>query len=154
MASDSDVEQFTCTAQGIGILGDTKVQITGTDWNLQLDEPEEEGGTNKGANPMQYLIAALAGCENEQAAVIAEELKIKIEKIEWNVTVDLDLAGFEGKNLNLTQPYKAASITGKVTTDGTVDQVASLAASLAARCPIRRLLVNSGVDVQSNITKA
>lgn len=55
MASNSDVEQFACTAQGIGILGDTKVQITGTDWNLQLDEPEEEGGTNKGANPMQWV---------------------------------------------------------------------------------------------------
>lgn len=38
-------------------------------------------------------------------------------------TVDLDLAGFEGKNLNLKQPYKAASVTGKVFTDGTADQV-------------------------------
>eukprot|EP00040_Diaphanoeca_grandis_P018045 m.94896 g.94896 ORF g.94896 m.94896 type:complete len:332 (-) comp26765_c0_seq2:7-1002(-) len=148
------VERFHCTAQGSGILGDTNVQITGTEWKLLLDEPTEDGGNNKAPNPMQNFIAALTACENEQAAVIAGELKIKIEKIDWTVQVDLDLAGFEGKDLKLTQPFTATSINATVATDGTAEQVVSLAASLHARCPIRRLLINSGVDVKSNVTKA
>ena len=58
MASDSEVERFECTAQGIGIMGDTKVQIKDSEWTLQLDEPESDGGTNKGANPMQWVPCA------------------------------------------------------------------------------------------------
>lgn len=119
-----------------------------------MDEPEAEGGKNQNANPMQFFVASLVGCENELAAVVASELKIKIEKIEWDVAVDLNLDGFEGEDLKLEQPYTGARIDGKVFTDGTPEQVASLAASLHSRCPIRRLLVNSGVVVQSNIVKA
>jgi putative redox protein len=135
-------------------LANFQVQITGTPWKFVIDEPESDGGKNQNANPMQFFIGSLVSCENELAAVVASELKIKIEKIEWDVELGLNLDGFEGEDLKLEQPYTSARITATVVTDGTAEQVASLAASLHARCPIRRLLVNSGVDVQSEITKA
>jgi uncharacterized OsmC-like protein len=141
------VERFSCTAVGSGIMGDTQVQITGASWKFVLDEPVEDGGKNQNANPMQFFIASLVACENEQAAVVAGELKINISKIEWTVDVELDLAGFTGDNTELGQPYTSASISAKVTTDGTAKQVAALGKSIAARCPITQLLVNSGVKV-------
>lgn len=157
MKSDTpkiELEKFSCTAQGTGILGDTQVQITGTEWKFVIDEPVADGGKNQNGNPMHHYISSLTGCENEQAAVVAAEMGIKIEKIEFEVDVDIDLGAFGGGNLKLTQPYQQAVIRAVVTTDGTDAQVKELGESIAARCPVRRLLVNSGAKVQSSYAKA
>lgn len=147
------VEKFSCTAQGSGIMGDTKVQITGTDWTFLIDEPVEDGGKNQGANPMQTFVSSLVGCENEQAAVVAGEMEMKIDQIEWTVDVDLNLAGFAGKDLSLKQPFVSAVITAAVTTEATEEQVKELGDAVGARCPIRQLLINSGVQVEGHFVK-
>ena len=59
-----NVETFKAKAKGKG--WPTKVAITGTKWNIQVDEPVDDGGSNSGPNPMQYFVASLAGCQNEQ----------------------------------------------------------------------------------------
>ncbi|MFB0926125.1 MAG: OsmC family protein, partial [Vicingaceae bacterium] len=92
--SEQHIETFKATA--IGKDWPTTVNITDTEFTLQLDEPVEEGGTNSGANPMQYFAASLAGCQNEQAQVVAEELAVKLSKINIDLEIDLDLAGFMG----------------------------------------------------------
>ena len=40
---------------------------------------------------MQYFTAALAGCQNEQAQVVAGELSLNIEQIIIKIEIDLDL---------------------------------------------------------------
>ena len=50
---NAHLETFKAQAQGNKIP--TKVSITGTEWTFQLDEPVEDGGTNSGANLMQYF---------------------------------------------------------------------------------------------------
>jgi hypothetical protein len=49
------VETFKAVAHGNG--WPTKVEITNTEWKLQLDEPVEDRGSNSGPNPMQYFTA-------------------------------------------------------------------------------------------------
>ncbi len=88
------LETFKVEAQGNG--WPTKVNIEGTEWNLKLDESIEDGGSNTGANPMQYFSASLAGCQNEQAQVVAGELSLNIEQIDIALEIDLDLSGFMG----------------------------------------------------------
>ena len=50
---ESHLETFKVAAQGNG--WPTKVDILDTEWNLQSDEPVEDGGSNSGPNPMQYF---------------------------------------------------------------------------------------------------
>jgi uncharacterized OsmC-like protein len=38
---------------------------------------------------MQYFAASLAGCQNEQAQVVAEELEVKLSRINIDLEVDL-----------------------------------------------------------------
>ena len=106
------LETFKAQAEGIG--WPTKVTITDTEWKLQLDEPVEDGGSNSGPNPMQYFIASLAGCQNEQANVVADELKLTIERIEIDVEIDLDLAGFMGEADHSNGSYKEVRLEAKV----------------------------------------
>jgi putative redox protein len=148
---NSHLETFKAQAQGNG--WPTKVDIVGTDWKLQLDEPTEDGGSNTGANPMQYFIASLAGCQNEQAQVVAEELSLNIEQINIDVEIDLDLAGFMGTSDHSNGSYKNVRLNAVVHGEVTDEQVKSMGQKVDARCPILALLRTSDCKIESNWSK-
>lgn len=145
------VETFKAEAQGNG--WPTKVDITNTEWTLQLDEPVEDGGLNSGANPMQYFIASLAGCQNEQAQVVAEELSLSIEQINIEIEVDLDLSGFMGMADHSNGSYKNVRLDAIITGEVTDEQAKILGQKVDARCPILALLRTSGCRIESNWSK-
>ncbi|NOQ73132.1 MAG: hypothetical protein GQ574_14090 [Crocinitomix sp.] len=145
------IETFKAKAQGNG--WPTKVNITDTEWQLQLDEPVEDGGSNSGANPMQYFIASLAGCQNEQAQVVAGELSFDISQINIDVEVDLDLSGFMGMSNNSDGSYKSVRLNAEVSGEATDKQIKAMGEKVDARCPILALLRTSGCKIESNWSK-
>lgn len=145
------LETFKVEAQGNG--WPTKVDITDTAWELQLDEPVEEGGLNSGPNPMQYFTASLAGCQNEQAQVVAEELSLNIEQINIKVEIDLDLSGFMGTSDHSNGSYKSVRLDAIVLGAATDEQIKNLGQKVDARCPILALLRTSGCKIESNWRK-
>ena len=145
------LETFKATAQGKG--WPTKVNITDTEWSIQLDESVEDGGTNSGANPMQYFIASLAGCQNEQAQVVADELSLDIEQIDIEVEIDLDLAGFMGMSDHSNGSYKNVRLNAVVLGEATAEQIKDMGQKVDARCPILALLRTSNCNIESNWSK-
>lgn len=60
------------------------------------DEPEILGGTDKGANPIEYLIGAIGSCFAITFQVMASQKGIKLEMVEVDVETDLNAAVFLG----------------------------------------------------------
>ena len=145
--SEQHIETFKATA--IGKDWPTTVQITDTEFTIQIDESVEDGGTNSGPNPMQYFAASLAGCQNEQAQVVAEELEVKISRINIDLEIDLDLAGFMGMSDHSNGSYKSVRMNTIVSGDLTAEQVNELGKRVDARCPILALLRSAGCDITS-----
>lgn len=145
------LETFKARAQGNG--WPTKVDIVDTEWKLQLDEPIEDGGSNTGPNPMQYFIASLAGCQNEQAQVVAEELSLNIQQINIEVEIDLDLSGFMGTSDHSKGSYKNVRLNAVVVGEATDEQIKSLGQKVDARCPILALLLTSDCKIESTWSK-
>ncbi len=148
---NSHLETFKVQAQGKG--QSTKVTITNTEWKLQLDEPIEDGGSNTGPNPMRYFTASLAGCQNEQAQVVADELSLKIAQIDIEIEIDLDLSGFMGMSDNSDGSYKNVRQNVVVLGEVTDEQVKTLGQKVDARCPILALLRSSGCKIESSWSK-
>ena len=145
------LETFKAKAEGKG--WPTKVDIIDTKWTIQLDEPVEDGGTNSGANPMQYFIASLAGCQNEQAQVVAGELSLDIKQIDIEVEIDLDLSGFMGMSDHSNGSYKNVRLNAVVLGEATDEQIKDMGQKVDARCPILALLRTSGCNIESNWSK-
>ena len=148
---NSHLETFKAEAQGKKVP--TKVTITNTEWTLKIDEPIDDGGSNTGPNPMQYFIASLAGCQNEQAQVIAGELALNIAEIEIKIEIDLDLSGFMGMSDNSNGSYKNVRLDAVVLGEVTDEQVKSLGQKVDDRCPILALLRTSGCKIKSSWSK-
>lgn len=140
-------ETFKATAVGKG--WPTTVHISGTEWTLQLDEIEEDGGSNSGANPMQYFAASLAGCQNEQAQVVAEELSLSLGTINIDLEIDLDLSGFMGVAEHSQGSYKQVRLKAVVHGEASQAQVETLGKKVDARCPILGLLKSGGCEIIS-----
>ena len=145
------LETFKAQAQGKG--WPTKVTITDTSWEIQVDEPVEDGGSNSGPNPMQYFAAALASCQNEQAQVVAEELSLDITQIDIQLEIDLDLSGFMGMADHSEGSYKQVRMNTEVLGTITDGQAKALGQKVDARCPILGLLRSSGCKIESSWSK-
>lgn len=148
---NSHLETFKAVAQGKG--WPTIVAITDTEWKLKVDEPVEDGGSNSGPNPMQYFIASLASCQNEQSQVVAEELSLTITQVDINVEIDLDLSGFMGMSDTSNGSYKNVRIDAVVSGDVTNEEVKVLGQKVDDRCPVLALLRTSGCIIDSTWSK-
>ena len=102
---------------------------------------------------MQLFIASLAGCQNEQAQVVAEELSLNITQIDMNIEIDLDLSGFMGMSNNSNGRYKNVRLEAIVSGDVTDKQVNTLGQKVDDRCPILGLLRTSDCNIESNWSK-
>lgn len=61
-----------------------------------IDEPAQLGGTDKGPNPVEYLISGVVSCFTITFQVFASQQGIKLEKVDACIEADLNVAVFLG----------------------------------------------------------
>jgi uncharacterized OsmC-like protein len=75
-------------------------------------------GTDLGANPVEHLLRALAGCMMTTMVYHAALRGIKIEELEMDLEGDLDLRGFLGLSDDVRKGYENIRVNFRVKTDG------------------------------------
>lgn len=136
------------TAQGRW-TGDVRTQVKIRDFEpFLMDEPRALGGTDLGANPMEYMLGALMGCETVLMAIVAQERNFAYEGLEYDLRGTLDLRGLEG--VAGIRPY-FQEITGTVRVTTTEDEAALLdvAKEVERRCPVYTTL--EAADVKFDV---
>ncbi len=78
-------------------IGKFESEVSIRDLTLTIDEPERLGGTNKGPNPVEVLLASLAGCLDFTGTIVAKEMGYELENLEIEVEGDMDPRGVMGK---------------------------------------------------------
>ena len=89
------------------------------------DEPPVLLGNDHGANPVEYLLAGLAGCITTSLVAHAAARGIKIDSIESTLEGDIDLHGF--LQLDDTNPgYQGINISFKIESDASDETLQEL----------------------------
>ena len=101
----------TCV-QGFHSLGQENVHQQS--FELDADEPGALGGTDQGANPVEHLLNALAGCVTTSMVAHAAVRGIPVEEVQSYVEGDIDLQGFLGLDPSVPKGYQNIRITFKV----------------------------------------
>lgn len=81
------------------------------------DEPQVLLGNDNGANPVEYLLAGLAGCITTSLVCHAAARGIKIESIESSLEGDIDLQGLLQIDKNVNPGYEGINISFKIKSD-------------------------------------
>jgi len=106
------------------------------------DEPPVLLGENKGANPVEYLLHAMAGCITTTLVVNAAAKGIKIYSMETSFEGDLNLLGFLGLPGRTKVGYEEIKVTVRIDSDATVEQLNELIQIAERRSPVTNTVKN------------
>ena len=84
---------------------------------MRADEPPILAGGDEGANPVEYLLGALASCVTTSMVAHAAVRGIHIDSLESELEGDIDLNGFLGLSDSTPKGYTDIRIKFRVETD-------------------------------------
>jgi uncharacterized OsmC-like protein len=113
---------------------------------IETDEPPVLLGTDRGANPVECLLAALAGCLTTSLVYHAAARGIEIEEVESTFEGDLDLRGFLGIDETVRNGCENICVAFRIKADAPDDALRELVDLARRRSPVFDALTN-GVSV-------
>lgn len=111
-------------------------------FKLIVDEPEGLGGTDEGANPVEYILAGLAGCINVIGHIVAKELGFTINKLNIEVSGDINPNKFLGSSDDERAGFKFIEINLVPETNADMVTLTKWLAIVEKRCPVKDNLIN------------
>ncbi len=116
---------------------------------IDIDEPQMLLGTDKGANPAEAVLHALAGWITVTIAYKAAAHGIKIEEIESELEGDIDLRGLLEISDDVRNGFENIRVNFKIKADGPEENI-ELFKDLAKGSPVFDMLSNP-VPVTVNV---
>ncbi|MCC5907605.1 MAG: OsmC family protein [Balneolaceae bacterium] len=121
-----------------GFLTDVNIR----NFEFVSDEPAELGGTDKGPNPVEYVLGAFAACQEIVIKAYATVLDIDLKSVNVEVEGDLNLHGF----LNLSDAragFETVSYKTTIETNETdTEKLKTLEKLSVTRCPVLDIIKN------------
>lgn len=106
------------------------------------DEPPVLLGNDQGANPVEYALAALAGCLTTSLVYHAAAQGIQIEEVESILKGDLDLQGFLGLSETVRNGYENIDVTFRIKADAPEEKLKQLVELAQKRSPVFDMISN------------
>ena len=119
-----------------------KTIVTARQFEIVVDEPAELGGTDTGANPVEYVLAAFAGCINVMAHVIAKEMNFELRGVKIDISGDLNPARLFGLSYEDRAGYKQIEVRIKPDCDADAETLKKWKEAIENRCPVSDNLQN------------
>lgn len=111
-------------------------------FKLVVDEPEDLGGTDENANPVEYLLAGLAGCINVVGHLVAKELGFSIRKLKIEITGNINPNKLFGSSSDERAGFKKIDLKLLPETDASIETLVEWLRIVEERCPVKDNLTN------------
>ena len=121
-------------------------------FKLIVDEPNDLGGTDEDANPVEYILAGLAGCINVIGHIVAKELGFEIKKLNIEVSGDINPNKFLGVSNNERAGFKSIGLNLIPETDADINTLSKWLTIVEERCPVKDNL-NNKTPVKLSVEK-
>jgi putative redox protein len=110
---------------------------------VTIDEPASLGGTDRGPNPVELILAALGSCQEITYRAYATALGIPLDSVSVSLIGDIDLRGFFAVDPSVRPGYERVHGTVKLKATGaTTEQLRKLREVVNAHCPVLDILLN------------
>ena len=109
---------------------------------LDNDEPAVLLGTDNGANPVEFVLHALAGCLTTSLVYHAAAQGIRIDEVESQFEGNLDLHGFLGLADEVRNGYENIRVTFKIKADAPQEKLEELCQLAQQRSPVFDIISN------------
>ncbi|MFC5194688.1 OsmC family protein [Bizionia hallyeonensis] len=112
-------------------------------FRLIIDEPEDLGGTDENANPVEYVLAGLAGCVNVVGHLVAKELGFTINTLKIEVEGSINPNKLFGRSNAERAGFKQISLKLIPDTEAPIETLVTWLKIVQERCPVKDNLLNA-----------
>lgn len=124
--------------------GRCRSDIRARHFAIAVSEPEELGGDDSAANPMELILAGLQGCLAVVIETIAKEHKADLRHVQMSTEGSLDVRGFLGQAR--VQPYfQEVSTRIEIDIDLAPEDFEPFIAAVEKRCPAGTMISAANV---------
>ena len=133
--------------------GGPKTFVREQPFELVNDEPPVLLGSDRGPNPVEFVLHALAGCLTTSLVYHAAAKGIRIDSVETRFEGDIDLRGFLGLDPQVRNGYREIRVVMQVEGDAPESELAALCTLAQKRSPVFDI-VSHGTNVAVQFERA
>ena len=141
--------QSRSTVEGFFGLGEE--QKHKSIFTFDADHPECFASEDRGATPVEIVLAALASCLTAGIASVAQLREIQLRSVTATVEGGMDIQGILGMDSEVRPGFDGIKVTYKIDADATPDEVKAIGAQSQKRSAVFDVVTNpTNVTVEVN----
>lgn len=131
--SKSTVEGF----YGLGAEQKHKSQFV-----FEADHPEVFASEDRGATPVELVLAGLASCLTAGVAAVAQLREIQLRSVSATLEAGMDIRGILGADEDVRNGFDGVKVTYKIDADASPDDIKALVAQSQKRSAVYDIITN------------
>ena len=152
LASDAEAGLATFSASSRQLDG-LHSRVSTRDFYLDVDEPPALGGTDKGPNPVELVLAALASCQEITYRLYADRLGVPLDGVAVHLEGDIDLRGFTAASETVRPGFQEIRGSVELDSPATEAELQQLKDTVDRFCPVLDI-IGRATPVSLEITPA
>ena len=128
------------SVQGFFGLGEEQSHVA--EYTFDADHPEVFASADKGATPVEIVLAALGSCLTAGVAAVAQNRGIQLRSVKATVEGGMDIAGILGIDADVRNGFDGIKVTYKIDADATDDEIRAVVAQSQKRSAVYDAITN------------
>lgn len=112
------------------------------EFTFDADHPEVFASEDKGATPVELVLAGLASCLTAGIASVAQMREIQLRSVTATLEAGMDILGILGADSDVRNGFDGIKVTYKIDADGTPDEIKALVAQSQKRSAVFDIVTN------------
>ena len=136
-----------------GFYGLGQQQSHKTEFTFDTDHPEIFASEDKGATPVEMVLAGLAGCLTAGVASIAQLRKIQLRSVKATLEGSMDIQGILGIDSDVRNGFNDIKVNFEIDADASKDDLEALVAQSQKRSAVFDIIANP-TNINVEVTKS
>jgi uncharacterized OsmC-like protein len=125
-----------------GFFGLGAEQKHKTEFTFEADHPEIFASEDKGATPVELVLAGLASCLTAGVAAVAQNRNIQLRSVEAKLEGSMDIQGILGIDKDVRNGYDDITVTFDIDADAPRKDIEALVAQSQKRSAVYDIITN------------
>ncbi len=109
---------------------------------FDADHPEVFASEDRGATPVELVLAGLASCLTAGIAAVAQVRNIQLHSVTATLEAGMDIRGILGADSDVRNGFDGVKVTYKIDADASPDDIKALVAQSQKRSAVYDILTN------------
>jgi uncharacterized OsmC-like protein len=109
---------------------------------FDADHPEIFASEDKGATPVEIVLAGLASCLTAGVAAVAQARKVQLRSVSATLEADMDIRGILGIDEDVRNGFDGIKVTYKIDADASPEDIRAIVAQSQKRSAVYDIIAN------------